>query len=137
MISLTKTVCLVLTPFAQEFEPIQNFIWDTIKSYDQPVSMIRLDEEFPDSFSILRAIEKADLIMADITGENSNIMYELGLAHGLKKPVMLLVQKEKGHVPSAIRGHLFYVYDPKKIRDLRPVIHGWLQRTLSEAGMER
>jgi predicted nucleotide-binding protein len=137
MISLTKTVCLVLTPFAADFEPVQEVIRDAIKSYNRSVNMIRPDDELPDSFSILRVIEKADLIMADITGEDANIMYELGLAHGLKKPVMLLVQKEKGHVPSALRGHLFYVYDPKKVKELRPIIHHWLNRTLSEVGGTR
>lgn len=140
MISLTKTVCLVLTPFSPEFEPIQEVIRDATKSYEQAVSVTRLDEDFPDSFNIQRAIEKSDLIMADITGENPNIMYEIGLAHGLKKPVMLLVQKEKGHVPSAVRGHLFYVYDttnPKSIKELRSMMHGWLKRSLSEVRGEQ
>jgi hypothetical protein len=36
------------------------------------------------------AIAKADLIVADLTGQNPNVFYEVGIAHTLEKPVLLL-----------------------------------------------
>ncbi|MEQ1676176.1 MAG: hypothetical protein ABL876_05730 [Chitinophagaceae bacterium] len=37
-------------------------------------------------------INQAGLIIADVTGKNSNVMYELGIAHALGKPVVLITQ---------------------------------------------
>ena len=35
-------------------------------------------------------IMSADLIVADLTGQNPNVFYEVGIAHTLEKPVLLL-----------------------------------------------
>lgn len=39
---------------------------------------------------IWQAINAADFVIADITGRNPNVLYELGLAHALAKPVLIL-----------------------------------------------
>lgn len=39
---------------------------------------------------IIRLISSADVIIADLTGHNPNVYYELGVAHSLRKPVVLL-----------------------------------------------
>ncbi len=39
---------------------------------------------------IRNAIASADLILADLTGQNANVFYEIGIAHTLQKPVLLL-----------------------------------------------
>ena len=41
---------------------------------------------------IFEAIVRSDLIVADLTGSNANVFYELGIAHALKRPVILLTQ---------------------------------------------
>ena len=41
---------------------------------------------------VVTAIVEADVIVADLTGTNPNVYYELGLAHALMKPVVLLSQ---------------------------------------------
>ena len=41
---------------------------------------------------ILEKISSSDLIIADLTNLNPNVFYELGLAHALRKPVILLTQ---------------------------------------------
>jgi hypothetical protein len=41
---------------------------------------------------ILNEIVKARLVIADITGRNPNVFYELGIAHALGKPVLLISQ---------------------------------------------
>ena len=42
------------------------------------------------SLQILQAIGDADLIVADLSEHNPNVMYELGFAHALGKPTILL-----------------------------------------------
>ena len=41
---------------------------------------------------IIEAIDRSDLVIAELTGNNPNVLYELGLAHALKKPVIHLTQ---------------------------------------------
>jgi hypothetical protein len=71
------------------------------------------------SFDFFSAIQSSDLVVADISGQNPNVMYELGVAHGLRKPTLLLVSQEVGRVPSDLAGILFLVYDPANLSGLR------------------
>jgi hypothetical protein len=48
-------------------------------------------------------IAKADLIVADTTGRNVNVLYEIGYAHGLRKDVILVT-----------RGNSDVVFDPTR-----------------------
>ena len=52
----------------------------------------------------------ADVIVVDISGANPNVMYELGVAHGHGKPVVLLSQDTK-RIPFDIANYRFLLYD--------------------------
>jgi nucleoside 2-deoxyribosyltransferase len=39
---------------------------------------------------IWQSINTADFVIADITGRNPNVLYEMGIAHTLAKPVLIL-----------------------------------------------
>ena len=41
---------------------------------------------------IVQGIEGADIVVADLTDLNPNVFYEVGVAHALRKPVILLTQ---------------------------------------------
>jgi len=58
------------------------------------------------------SIQKARVIIAEITGRNANVFYELGIAHTLGKDVVLLTQNED-HIPFDIRRfrHCIYTND--------------------------
>lgn len=47
---------------------------------------------------IWQSLNAADFVIADITGRNANVLYELGIAHTLAKPVLIL-SKEAGDIP--------------------------------------
>ena len=59
---------------------------------------------------ILSSIESADVLVADLTSSNSNVYYELGLAHALRKPVILLGQ-DMEEIPFDIRSYRVITYD--------------------------
>ncbi|PRB72509.1 hypothetical protein [Arthrobacter sp. MYb213] len=48
----------------------------------------------PDSIGhdIIERIDKADLIIADLTDQNPNVFYELAIAHGWEKPVIHIIE---------------------------------------------
>jgi nucleoside 2-deoxyribosyltransferase len=58
---------------------------------------------------ITRRLQEADVVIADISVENANVYYELGYAHALGKPAILLAEKGKA-LPFDISGFrtLFY-----------------------------
>ncbi len=42
---------------------------------------------------IIRALIEARIVVADLTGRNANVYYELGIAHAFQRPVVILVDK--------------------------------------------
>ena len=56
---------------------------------------LRTDEIYgprPIMTDIWKSIRQSKLVVADLTGRNPNVFYELGLAHAIQKPVILLSQ---------------------------------------------
>lgn len=58
---------------------------------------------------IVGAIIQSDIIVADLTGSNPNVFYELGIAHTFDKPVILLTQDIED-VPFDLRSNRLLIY---------------------------
>jgi hypothetical protein len=54
--------------------------------------------------------KKAKLLLADLTGRNPNVFYELGLAHALGKPAILIASSME-EVPFDLRALRVIIYD--------------------------
>jgi hypothetical protein len=59
---------------------------------------------------IFERIVEADLILAELTLHNANVYYELGVAHTLRRPCVLLTQNTDG-IPFDLRNQRHVVYD--------------------------
>lgn len=59
---------------------------------------------------IIETIKKSDTVVADISNENPNIYYEVGIAHSLGKPVILVSQTNNFNKFSLL-SYRFYNYD--------------------------
>jgi hypothetical protein len=72
---------------------------------------------------VVSAITASDLIVADLTGRNPNVFYEVGIAHALAKPVLLLAQSVDD-VPFDLRHRRVqpYEYSPKGCKRLEQAI---------------
>lgn len=57
---------------------------------------------------IWSGIKAAKVLVAELTTKNSNVFYELGLAHALKKPVVLISSNEQD-VPFDLQ-HIRVIY---------------------------
>jgi hypothetical protein len=60
---------------------------------------------------IIRSIVESDVIVADITPTNPNVFYELGYAHALQKPTILLANRQLEKLPFDISGYRVIFYD--------------------------
>jgi nucleoside 2-deoxyribosyltransferase len=63
---------------------------------------------------IVKSIDAADVVLADLTRKNANVLYEVGICHALGKPVLLLTQS-LDDVPFDLRHRrvLVYEYSPR------------------------
>jgi hypothetical protein len=109
----------VLMPFTEELKPVfENHIRKIGKRLK--ISVRRGDDIFtvkPVMDKIWGDIYSARMILADCTGRNANVFYELGLAHIVGKPVVLIT-KNKDDMPFDIK-HIEYIeykYDPEGVR---------------------
>lgn len=61
---------------------------------------------------IITSIQNAAVIIADITPDNPNVFYEIGYAHALKKPTILLCDKAlRDRLPFDVSGFRTIFYD--------------------------
>jgi len=56
-------------------------------------------------------IADADLIIADLSQGNSNVLFEVGYAEAMGKPIILL-SEDSGHIPFDVRDKLVLLYQP-------------------------
>src|SRR6185369_10172136 len=61
---------------------------------------------------VVRGIENADIVLADLTTLNANVLYELGIAHTMNKHTILLVQ-EIDEIPFDLRPYAVIPYSEK------------------------
>ncbi len=60
--------------------------------------------------TILEDIQKAAVVIADCTGANPNVLYELGIAHAWNKKTILITQDNPDDAPADIRHRTFIRY---------------------------
>lgn len=130
--------CFITTPFSEDFRNIRRIIADALR--DVEIEPIMFEETIPLGTTIFEAvqqvIERADLIIADLTRSNPNVLYEVGYAHALSKPILFIVQREVGRVPSDIAGYLYLVYEPSRPDELKRAIWTWVTRYMSKGEEE-
>jgi hypothetical protein len=95
---LDPKLVFILMPFKSNITRIyETIVKPTIESVDE-LQCIRADD-YATSNAIIRDISegicKSRFIVADITGSNPNVMYELGVSHALKKDVIILYRPTK------------------------------------------
>ena len=93
---IDEELCFVLMPFNPRFDDIyEKYIKPTLQKNFNKVK--RADDIFTSTSivdDIWKHINKAKLIVADVTGKNPNVFYELGLTHSLSKDFIILTQSE-------------------------------------------
>lgn len=93
-IKSNEKICFVIMPFGGHFdECYKNIIRNAVLS--QNITPIRGDDIYSTgeiAQEIFENISKSVLLIADVTGKNPNVNYELGAAHALNKPVIIISQ---------------------------------------------
>ncbi len=104
----------VAMPFRDPFNALYE---EVIKpeAEDLGFAIVRVDEIHSPGLildDIRREIEASQVIVAEISQPNPNVFYELGYAHALRKPAVLLARRTNGEqLPFDIRGYRTILYD--------------------------
>lgn len=114
-----ETFAFVLIPFDKKFDDIYMLgIKETAAHLD--ILAERVDEQiFQEGIleRIYRQIEVADIIIADMSGQNPNVFYEVGYAHA-KGKLCILMTSDAADIPFDLKHHRHLVYG-KSINGLR------------------
>ena len=104
----------VLMPFTASFDDIYKY------GIKRPITELGITCERVDEIQytggildqVLNSINKASFIIADMTGRNPNVFYEVGYCHAVKKDVILCTQSADD-IPFDLRGYNHIVYQGK------------------------
>jgi hypothetical protein len=96
-------------------EPFDTIYRDVVKPEGDRLHLqiVRVDELAGPGIifeDIKRQISESKIVIAEITASNQNVFYELGYAHALNKPTILLAQRGK-ELPFDIRSYRVIFYD--------------------------
>ena len=78
----------------------------------------------------------SSVIIGDVTGRNANVLYELGIAHTVGKPFVLLAQSDKD-IPFDLRTHRHIIYEDNEdgYKVLRTRLRAHLKEIASGRGI--
>lgn len=110
-----KGKCFVIMPFEERLntyyneliKPLVDNLHYKIKRADEIYSIHTIIDD------IISEIKSADFLIADVTGKNPNVNYELGYADALNKSVILISQSLED-VPFDYRHRRIIIYNPAK-----------------------
>jgi hypothetical protein len=114
-------------PFSPELDIVyEQLIRPALDGYDVARADSRLDERSILE-KIVTGIHDADIVIADLTFTNANVMYELGIAHALGKPTIMIAQSLHS-LPFDVRAYPVHEYTTHFARAAE------LRTTLAELG---
>jgi hypothetical protein len=99
------------------FRPELNYFFLYLKKYLEEKYRIRVERGDSNVLTkelmrkISDQISSASFLIADITGNNANVFFELGIAHATSKPIIFLTQDAPRDAPVDIRQFEFIQYE--------------------------
>lgn len=108
---INESLCFVMMPFNRPWSgSIFKYLNTVFKNYNFEIK--RADSVAGPNImeDIWRLINESRIVIADITGNNPNVLYELGVAHTLGKNIILLTQT-LGEIPFDISNYRHIVYE--------------------------
>ena len=99
-----EKICFIISPIGEVDSDIRKLSDEKYDLVYEPVlrelgyTPIRADKEItPNSISrgIVKRIIESQLVIADVSGYNSNVFYELAIRNAIKKPVIVIKEKDQ------------------------------------------
>lgn len=116
-----ENICFVISPIGKEGTKLHSDFKEVLDYIIKPAfeesgfshKVVRADEiDRSGSFirDILENIYSSHIVVADLTGQNPNVFYELGVRHSLR-PRTILIAQNIDDIPSDLREYRTIIYD--------------------------
>lgn len=106
---MEKLTVFMIMPFQEQFLGLYDMLKNKFGDKYEFSNAGDLDNQQSILQDIVTGIANADVIIADVTGLNPNVFYELGLCHALDKKVILITQ-DISELPFDIRSYRVVEY---------------------------
>lgn len=93
--------CFVICPIGEDGSPARERSNEVLKyiitpavtecGYERPVRGDEIDKTGDITSRVIQHVDDDDLVIADLTGHNPNVFYELAIRHAVHKPVILII----------------------------------------------
>lgn len=130
-----KKRCFIITPIGNDNDSIRRHIDGIIDAAIKPalepdyevVAAHKITETGTITKQIIKEIYQDELAIANLTGNNPNVMYELAVRYCLGKPVLTIAEKGTS-LPFDVMPErtIFYINDPKGSLDLKDAIRSYV-----------
>ena len=132
---MDKKRCFIITPIGNDNDSIRRHIDGIIDAAIKPalepdyevVAAHKITETGTITKQIIKEIYQNELAIANLTGNNPNVMYELAIRYCLGKPVLTIAEKGTS-LPFDVMPErtIFYINDPKGSLDLKAAIRKYV-----------
>lgn len=129
-----KKRCFIITPIGNDNDSIRRHIDGIIDAAIKPalepdyevVAAHKITETGTITKQIIKEIYQDELAIANLTGNNPNVMYELAVRYCLGKPVLTIAEKGTS-LPFDVMPErtIFYINDPQGSLDLKEAIKSY------------
>lgn len=92
-----KPKIFVITEFSEKYEEFYQDVIKEVCSKDFNLEVVKADEIHGPGIiiaDIVKSINEAKIIIAEISEPNPNVFYELGFSHAMNKPTILIAEKQ-------------------------------------------
>lgn len=104
--------CFVAMPFGSLFQiEYEKIIFPALEELN--IKCVRGDEIYSKQRivdDIWHSLKKCRFVLAELTGKNPNVLYEVGLAHAIGKPV-IIITRNSDDVPFDLKALRYLYYD--------------------------
>lgn len=131
----SKPKVFVITPFGEDFLALYNELKEKFSENFEFTNAEDLDNQQNILKDIVKGIYEASVVIADLTGLNANVFYELGLAHAMNKKVIIITQNIS-ELPFDIKSYRANEYSlqfnklTKLIEELNKLLFGAINNNL-------
>lgn len=129
-----KPKVFVIMPFEDEFFDVYDMLKKEFQGEFEFSNAGEEDNQTNILADIIQPIFEADVIIADLTGLNPNVLYELGVAHALNKKTIIITQDDLSKLPFDLKSYRTKDYSIhfRKFAELIECLSKYLKGAISD-----